>query len=280
MMWSCSVKMVNFCMFPVFYWYVWLFSSLLLLSSCLWFFIAIASNLQAAISPLFRFLAPVPDLTENYSLVLPDVEKKDFETFFEALCHLDHVPTEEKIDKIDSVMGVLCVEYQAICDEGLESIDLLDQVSTSNSKQDLKKQMANEENKENEPDKSRRRVGRKKGQKVNAKQEPYIKTEITDSHRTSAIYGLRTTIKRKKFTDELSDPSDLDDDQDTGEMILDSSDEYAPDEERQFEEESESEDEIDDDILEEDSEIPAEETDLLSSDDEIMGEFYFYSFLM
>lgn len=53
-------------------------------------------------------------------------------------------------------------------------------------------------------------------------------------------------------------------------MILDSSDEYAPDEERQFEEESESEDEIDDDILEEDSEIPAEETDLLSSDDEIM----------
>ena len=235
--------------------------------------------MQAAISPLFRLLAPVADLTENYSLVLPDVEKKVFETFFEALCHLDQVPTEEKIDEIDSVMGVLCVEYQAIGDEGIESMDLLDQGLTSNSKQNLKKQTAKEENKENEPDKSRRRVGRKKGQK-NAKPEPYIKTEITDSHRTSAIYGLRTTIKRKKFTDELSEPSDLDDDQETGEMILDSSDEYAPDEERQFEEESESEDEIDDDMLEEDSDIPAEETDLLSSDDEIIGEIYSYSFLM
>ena len=98
--------------------------------------------MQAAISPLFRLLAPVADLTENYSLVLPDVEKKVFETFFEALCHLDQVPTEEKIDEIDSVMGVLCVEYQAIGDEGIESMDLLDQVLTSNSKQNLKKQTA------------------------------------------------------------------------------------------------------------------------------------------
>ena len=155
--------------------------------------------MQAAISPLFRLLAPVADLTENYSIVIPDVEKKDFETFFEALCHLDQVPTEEKIDTIDSVMGALCVEYQGFGDEGLESMDLLDQVLTSNSKQNLKKPaLINEENKENEPDKSKpRRVGRKKGQKVNTKQEPYIKTEITDSHRTSAIYGLRTTVKRK-----------------------------------------------------------------------------------
>jgi hypothetical protein len=57
----------------------------------------------------------------------------------------------------------------------------------------------------------KKRGGRKKGQKVNkVKAEPYVKTEVMDSHRTHEVYGLRQVVKRKRFTDEISEPSDLD----------------------------------------------------------------------
>ena len=84
-----------------------------------------------------------------------------------------------------------------------------------------------DENKENEPVKPKKRVGRKPGQKLNIPQVPYVKTEVTDSHRSSEVYGLRATVKRKWFTDLVSDPSDLDEDEEFDE-IDDESDEYAP----------------------------------------------------
>ena len=43
---------------------------------------------------------------------------------------------------------------------------------------------------------TRRRPGRKRGQKINVKNEPYVKTEVMETFRsTGASYGLRQTIK-------------------------------------------------------------------------------------
>ena len=243
----------------------------------------VPSLLLAAISPLFRLLGPVADLTDHFCLVMPDLKKCNLETFFKALCHLEDVPNnDETIDVLDSVMSDLCVEYQGV-DETFDDLELFDQVLTPASKlgfpkkryiqdENIKVSTETLENKENEPIKPKRKVGRKPGQKLNVKQEPYIKTEITDSHRTSAVYGLRTTVKRKRFTDEISEPSDLDIDDDEPEEYIDSSDEYAPDENEQKsieEDESEDEDEMEDDILDEDSDV-IDENDVLSSDDEII----------
>ena len=228
--------------------------------------------LLASISPCFRNMAPMAEMMEQFCLIVPDVEKKELETFFKCLCHIDEIPNDpEQIEVLERIMNALCSECQT-ADETLEGLELFDQDLISSKFSPIKKP-TNTENKENfEPDKPKRKVGRKKGQKMNIKSEPYIKTEIMDSHRTSAVYGLRTTVKRKRFTDEVSEPSDLDSEEED-EAFLDSSDEYAPDDDKAFEEEeepSEEEDELLEDDLENDSDGVVDESELLDSDDEII----------
>jgi hypothetical protein len=96
-----------------------------------------------------------------------------------------------------------------------------------------------------------------------------------DSHRTHEVYGLRQVVKRKRFTDEISEPSDLDLDDDDEDILAgdDSADEYNPDEVEQtmLEEDSDTEGDLEeDDLIEDDLEsTPNEEEEGLSSLSEI-----------
>jgi hypothetical protein len=233
--------------------------------------------LLASISPIFKATAPVADLTEWPSLVMPDVNRADFQVFLRHLCDIGGEAVLDDMATVNSVMEVLCVAFQGSADDHpVDSLYLLDQQIFD---LDQTRTRIKEDNKENnEPTKIKRRVGRKPGQKLNIKSEPYMKIEVMDSERTSAIYGLRKSIKRKRFTDEVSEPSDLDLTDDEEELLLGedkydyTSDEYAPDETEQKsveEEDSETEDEFnDDDMLEEDEGDYPDEDEVLDSDDE------------
>merc|ERR1712018_900944 len=50
--------------------------------------------LLASISPCFRNMAPMAEMMEQFCLIVPDVEKKELETFFKCLCHIDEIPND------------------------------------------------------------------------------------------------------------------------------------------------------------------------------------------
>ena len=84
-------------------------------------------------------------------------------------------------------------------DDPVDALFLLDQDWPTDIVNTTSKtpQKTKDENKENEPKATtpKRRGGRKKGQKVNKiKEEPYVKTEVMDSHRTHQVYGLRQRL--------------------------------------------------------------------------------------
>ena len=145
----------------------------------------VPSVFLAAISPLFKATAPFADFVEMPSLILPDFAKKDVEEFFESACKFHQNPAEDKMDIFEAILNLLCQNFQ---DEIDSLFPILDQ-----DWQELDK----------ENSKPKKKAGRKPGQKLNVKTEPYIKTEVMDSHRVSERYGLRehsyTTWSVKEF---------------------------------------------------------------------------------
>ena len=233
----------------------------------------VPSLLLASMSPLFKIASPMADIVESPSLMLPDVSKNDLEKFFKASCNLFELPLDEDLETIQNIMEILCSPFKG-SDDPVDSLFFLAQdwpndIVNTTSKQQLKPKDENDKENTKPP----KKPGRKRGPKPKVKEEPYIKTEVTDSHRTSEVYGLRKVVKRKKFTDEISEPSDLDDDEDI-DPLEDSEDEYNPDDNEQLlleedDEESESDEEFDDDLG--DDEIDSSnENDLLDSEDEII----------
>ena len=219
--------------------------------------------LLASISPMFKITAPVADIIETPNVLMPDVSKADMTLFFDHL-FLYSTVEQDHVQVLEQILDILCSPFKGSADD----LDLffLDQMP------DLPLKLK-DENKENEPvkPKPKRKSGRKPGQKMNVKQEPYIKTEVMESYRTSEIYGLRKVVKRKRFTDEISEPSDLDEDEDIFDPLGEESDDYAPDDlEQNVEvEESDEEDFEDDELLEEDFDSPNED-ELFDSDEEII----------
>ena len=216
------------------------------------------SGLLACISPLFKAVAPAADIFESPSLILPQIKSAELKSFIQDACFgfesFDLDSTKHGL--YQDILDVLCAPFKG-SDDPVDLFLGLDQDWTTDM------------NKENEPVQPRRKGGRRKGQK-NAVHEPYVKIEVTDSHRVSDHYGLRTTVKRKRFTDEVSEPSDLDDLDEDLDLEQDSSaDEFIPEEYEQnaIEEESETDEDLED--VEEELE-EALEDDLLESDEEVI----------
>ena len=104
--------------------------------------------------------------------------------------------------------------------------------------------------------KAKKKVGRKPMKKSKAAdREPLIKKEVVQrKHRAETVYTLRKNIKKVKFMDEVSEPSDLDEDEHDELSSLSDSDEYKPDNELKKGMENEEVDSEDEDISDENEE--------------------------
>ena len=234
--------------------------------------------LLSSISPMFKITGPMADIVETPSILMPDFAKADLLLFFDHLFRFNN--DENDIEEANArvlaqILDVLCAPFKG-SDDPVDALFFFDQMDLPSGELDPKK--LKDENKENEPQKPvKRKGGRKPGQKPKIKEEPepYVKTQVMESYRTSEVYGLRKVVKRKRFTDEISEPSDLDDDENEPSVLLDGedSDDYAPDflEQGMENEESDEDDmEDDEDLLEEDFDSPNEE-ELFDSDEEIIS---------
>ena len=117
---------------------------------------------------------------------------------------------------------------------------------------------------------TKKKVGRKVAKKANT-QKPLVKKEIIQrKHRTETTYTLRKNIKKVKFTDEVSEPSDIDEEEDAKYDDLSSmseSDEYKPDHVLDGGIDNEVDDSEDEDISDGNEEDFDEEETMSSKDD-------------
>ena len=111
--------------------------------------------------------------------------------------------------------------------------------------------------------------------------KPIVKKEVIQrKHRAETNYTLRKNIKKVKFMDEVSEPSDIEDENDTGQLedlsSMSESDEYKPDVEIEEDDHemdisdddeiSEEENDKDENIVTKDNDCESEEEDLFSID--------------
>lgn len=170
--------------------------------------VSVASPLLATISPLFRTAASAPlkalitgtepEPAFGFSLHLPDIEVDDFKTFWELAWEYG---SDLEKSTAQNVFGVLCMDCQA--GQDISNVFLIDQDWN---------QIAEEQEEEGKVETVKPKISRKPRKRTKIESQPYVRTEVMETHRTSDKYALRATIKRKRFTDEVSEASGVSDD--------------------------------------------------------------------
>ena len=224
------------------------------------------------------------------------MEGKDFEIFLSFLWTYRY-ENQTALNKEDSLaavlraMDILCIDFkhsehkqsslrknQSICSKSIETQEIIHTKSFATPKISGAKppKAQSESNKENRAcmnvprktqdtkDSSRtiknKKMAGKSIRKAKASVEPLIKKEVVvRNHRVGTTYGLRRNIKKVKFSDEISDPSDLEDDVQEDLLSVSESDEYKPDDEIDGGIDNDIEDSEDDDISDENDDLDDED---------------------
>lgn len=177
---------------------------------------------------------------------------------------------QSDVAAIQRVMDLLCIQFKGSEDpvdslllldgdwNAIPDVDISKSVSTSDPHANVVPPSAAaapaESNKENMAENvvqaPKRKSGRPAKPKKDEPEEPYVKTVVMDTPRNPTVYGLRTKLKRKRFADEVSEPSDLDEDED--DLSSEANSDYEPDHFEVNEEEEDEEVESDEDDMEDD----------------------------
>ncbi len=260
----------------------------------------IPASLLALISPVFKACACAVD--DLFSVLLPDLTVAEFDAFLRCLClpsRADRIKAaasdpevlreiSDEVEIVQKAWDLLCAPFHVPTDELGDSFLLLDTTewgqqmpkeveSSRDSLQQAQEQPLSEpregsgdrmdNNKENAIPASAQSPARKRRRRAKAEVEPYMKTEVMETTRQDTTYRLRKRIKRKRFTDEVSDPESIEEEEEGKSKDISSddatSDVYAPSESGgdELRQEDESDEEDDHPTREEEEDVDLDESD-------------------
>ena len=219
------------------------------------------------------------------SVILPDIDAKDLETFIQQLWTY-HKPsdtgsssdiasnTDSVYKSIERVLNTLCTDFKTTDSIISEKANVSQRTTTSPDvvKQNLSKKTSKKSaldkshaaDKENRKrydidyndllivDTTKKKSLRKRVKKSKEKiSKPLVRKEVVKrNHRSETSYALRKSIKKVKFTDEVSGSSDIEDggDENMDVSSMSESDEYIPEDKIKGAADNESDYSADNDI--------------------------------